>query len=138
MQWGVMTTSQNTLCWSNIHYLPQSKSKAAMEKKVQNNETTEWGSDSTQAMCDETRDFPIPLDNRKKRTMDDLYDLTPKGLISKVALEEKVFKTWYHGRVVLMGDGMYWRISLTKSRTICLLFTPRTDGLLPTIIFFFL
>ncbi|KAG0301266.1 hypothetical protein BGZ97_002852, partial [Linnemannia gamsii] len=106
--WGVMTTSQNTICWSNIQYLQQSTSKAAMaKKKMQDNETTEWGSDPAQAMCDETRDFPVQLDDGKKRTMGDLYDLTPKELISKVALEEKVFKTWYHGRIVLMGDACH-------------------------------
>ncbi|KAF8929713.1 hypothetical protein BGZ47_000919, partial [Haplosporangium gracile] len=105
--WGLMTTAQGTLCWSNIQYLPQKSSKSAMQKQAQDNETTEWGSDSTQAMCDETRDFPLQLDDGKKRTMGDLYDLTPKELISKVALEEKVFKTWYHGRIAFMGDACH-------------------------------
>lgn len=35
----------------------------------------------------------------------DLMDLTPKELMSKVMLEEKVFETWYSGRTVLLGDG---------------------------------
>ncbi|KAG9071576.1 hypothetical protein KI688_005788 [Linnemannia hyalina] len=78
---------------------------AAMEKKAQSGETAEWGAYPTQTMIDETRHFPIQLDDGKKRTMGDLYDLTPKDLISKIMLEEKVFKTWHHGRVVLMGDG---------------------------------
>ncbi|KAI1293403.1 hypothetical protein EDD11_008426 [Mortierella claussenii] len=30
---------------------------------------------------------------------------TPKDLISKVYVEEKMFETWYHGRTVLIGDG---------------------------------
>lgn len=77
-----------------------------MEKKAQSSEPTEWGAYPTQTMIDETRHFPIQLDDGKKRTMGDLYDLTPKDLISKIMLEEKVFKTWHHGRVVLMGDGM--------------------------------
>lgn len=105
-----MTTSENTICYSNIQYLPQTSSKSAMQKKAQDNETAEWGTDSTQAMCDETRDFPVQLDDGKKRTMGELYDLTPKELISKVALEEKVFKTWHHGRIALMGDGTYGTI----------------------------
>lgn len=37
--------------------------------------------------------------------MGEIMDDTPKELISKVFLEEKVFKTWYHGRTVLIGDG---------------------------------
>lgn len=39
-------------------------------------------------------------------TMGDLIDRTPKELISKVMLEEKLFETWFGGRVVLLGDGM--------------------------------
>jgi len=37
--------------------------------------------------------------------MGDIYALTPKEFVSKVMREEKVFETWYDGRVVLMGDG---------------------------------
>ena len=103
-----MTTAEGTICYLNIQYLPQILSKSAMQKKAQDNETAEWGTDSTQVMCDETRDFPLQLDDGKKRTMGDLYDLTPKELVSKVALEEKVFKTWYSCRFALMGDGMLW------------------------------
>ncbi|KAF9309489.1 hypothetical protein BG003_009704 [Podila horticola] len=36
--------------------------------------------------------------------MGDLIDRTPKELISKVMLEEKLFETWFGGRVVLLGD----------------------------------
>jgi hypothetical protein len=35
-----------------------------------------------------------------------LYDRTPQDRISKVMLEEKIFKTWHHGRTVLLGDGI--------------------------------
>ncbi|KAG0308293.1 hypothetical protein BGZ97_000101 [Linnemannia gamsii] len=58
-------------------------------------------------MCDETRNFGVPLSDGKKRTLGDLYDLTPKDLISKVMLEEKVFKTWHNGRTVLLGDACH-------------------------------
>ncbi|KAF9996627.1 hypothetical protein BGZ79_009632 [Entomortierella chlamydospora] len=37
--------------------------------------------------------------------MKDIFDATPKDLISNVFLEEKVYQTWYHGRSVLIGDG---------------------------------
>ncbi|KAF9993998.1 hypothetical protein BGZ80_007955, partial [Entomortierella chlamydospora] len=36
--------------------------------------------------------------------MKEILDATPKNLISKVFLEEKVFQTWYDGRSVLIGD----------------------------------
>ncbi|KAH7056213.1 hypothetical protein BKA57DRAFT_531912 [Linnemannia elongata] len=41
------------------------------------------------------------------KTMGDIYDLTPKDIISKAMLEEKVFKTWYHGWNVLLGDAYH-------------------------------
>lgn len=52
-------------------------------------------------MINEFRDRVCPLGG----TMGDLIDDTPKDLISKVFIEEKMFKTWFHGRTVLLGDG---------------------------------
>lgn len=59
-------------------------------------------------MCDQTKEFPIPIDHGLT-TLGDIIDLTPPDLISKVALEGKVFETWYSGRGVLMGDGELMR-----------------------------
>lgn len=63
-------------------------------------------------MCELSRDFPVISGGDKLVTMGDLIDWTPKDLITKVMLEEKVFETWYDGRVVLLGDGkrpsFYW------------------------------
>ncbi|KAF9333637.1 hypothetical protein BGZ91_011178, partial [Linnemannia elongata] len=67
---------------------------------------SEWGPFAAQSMCDETRDFPIPIGTDKK-TLGDLYDRTPKDLISKVMLEEKIFMTWFSGRTVLLGDACH-------------------------------
>ncbi|KAF8929791.1 hypothetical protein BGZ47_000878 [Haplosporangium gracile] len=67
---------------------------------------SEWGPYAAQAMCDQTRNFPIPFGNGKL-TLGDLYDRTPKDQISKVMLEEKIFKTWYSGRTVLLGDACH-------------------------------
>ncbi|KAF8916354.1 hypothetical protein BGZ58_005305 [Dissophora ornata] len=39
--------------------------------------------------------------------MADVFVDTPTHLISKVFLEEKMFKTWYHGRTVLTGDACH-------------------------------
>ncbi|KAF9537190.1 hypothetical protein EC957_008681 [Mortierella hygrophila] len=105
--WGFMTTASGTLTWSVIHHLNETTSKAAMEQRFMNNDNAEWGNHAAAAMCDETRDFPLQLDDGKKRTMGDLYDLTNKEYISKVMLEDKVFTTWHHGRYVLMGDACH-------------------------------
>ncbi|KAH7041663.1 hypothetical protein BKA57DRAFT_441459 [Linnemannia elongata] len=42
-----------------------------------------------------------------KMTLGDLYERTPKELISKVMLEEKIFRTWHSGRTVLLGDACH-------------------------------
>ncbi|KAF9143028.1 hypothetical protein BGX30_001545 [Mortierella sp. GBA39] len=81
-------------------------SKAAEEQRFRESDNSEWGPLAAQAMCDETRHFPLPIGN-KKRTMGDIYDWTPKTQISKVMLEEKVFQTWYSGRKVLLGDACH-------------------------------
>ncbi|KAK3830611.1 MAG: hypothetical protein J3R72DRAFT_455830 [Linnemannia gamsii] len=105
--WITFTTAQKTLCFMVIHHLSKTTSKAAQEQRFRNNDNAEWGAHPAQTMCDETRNFPIELSDGKKRTLGDLYDLTPKELISKVMLEEKVFSTWYSGRVVLLGDACH-------------------------------
>lgn len=57
-------------------------------------------------MCSEVRDFKlVGGKDGKVLTMGDMIDRTPKGMISKVMLEEKLFDTWYGGRTVLIGDG---------------------------------
>jgi hypothetical protein len=66
---------------------------------------SEWGPEAVLAMSEEVRGLVAPVGKDKMKTVGDLIDLTPKDLISKVSLEEKVFKTWYSGRTVLLGDG---------------------------------
>lgn len=83
-----------------------------MEQRFRNNDNSEWGPHAAKQMCDETRHLQTPVKvGDKYMTLGDFYDRTPQELISKVMLEEKVFETWYHGRTVLLGDGM-WLICL--------------------------
>ncbi|KAF9314549.1 hypothetical protein BG003_004066 [Podila horticola] len=65
----------------------------------------EWGSEAAEAMCKQIRHFKIPGGKDGNLTLGDLIDKTPKHLISKVMLEEKIFSTWHGGRTVLLGDG---------------------------------
>ncbi|KAG0293586.1 hypothetical protein BGZ96_002631 [Linnemannia gamsii] len=105
--WSFFTTRQNTLVWSVVHQLDKTTSKAAMEQRFRNSENSgEWGAIPAQTMCEETQGFPIPL-NGEMKTMGDIYALTPKEFVSKVMREEKVFETWYSGRVVLLGDACH-------------------------------
>ena len=77
---------------------------------------TNWGPEEAMAMSKEVRDFLVPIGGGKLKTMGDLIDRTPTDLISKVVLEEKVFKTWYSGRTVLIGDGKGLSLLRTCSR----------------------
>ncbi|KAF9095780.1 hypothetical protein BGX29_008877 [Mortierella sp. GBA35] len=104
--WIIFTTAQNTLCWMVLHHLDKKASKAAQEQRFRQSENSEWGSCAAQSMCEEVRGFRIPIGG-KESTLGDLFDQTPKELISKVMLEEKMFKTWYSGRIVLMGDACH-------------------------------
>ncbi|KAG0275348.1 hypothetical protein BGZ95_008899 [Linnemannia exigua] len=101
----VFSTAQETVTWMVIHHLDRISSKTAEEHRFKESENSEWGPLAAQAMCDETRHLPLPIGTTM--TMGDIYELTPKEQISKVMLEEKVFKTWYSGRTVLVGDACH-------------------------------
>ncbi|KAF9299363.1 hypothetical protein BGZ88_009881 [Linnemannia elongata] len=89
----------------DVEKFPELKDdKAAQEQRFRNSDNSEWGPFAAQSMCDETRKFPISI-GTGKMTLGDLYERTPKELISKVMLEEKIFRTWHSGRTVLLGDG---------------------------------
>lgn len=69
---------------------------------------SDWGAHAAEEMCNKVRGFNVPGGkDGKVHTLGDLIDRTPKDRLSKVLLEEKLFRTWHHGRVVLLGDGKY-------------------------------
>ncbi|KAG0282526.1 hypothetical protein BGZ96_000380 [Linnemannia gamsii] len=100
--WNTFTTAQNTLCWSIVQFLDEESSK--LHDSFRN---SEWGPEAAEAMCEQVRNFPIIAGGDKKLTIGDLIDWSPKEYISKVMLEEKVFKTWHGSRTVLMGDACH-------------------------------
>ncbi|KAG0012507.1 hypothetical protein BGZ82_002576, partial [Podila clonocystis] len=97
--WVQATTIKNTVCWVVIQHLT---SETVKQHDAFRN--SEWGPEAAEAMCKQVRDFKIPGGKDGNLTMGDLIDKTPKHLISKVMLEEKVFDTWHGGRTVLLGD----------------------------------
>ncbi|KAF9082319.1 hypothetical protein BGX23_012587, partial [Mortierella sp. AD031] len=103
--WTIHPT-QNTFCWMVMHHLDTTTSKEAEKHRSRDTQNSEWGPYAAEAMCEQTRHFPITLGG-KDLTMGDLYDWTPKEQISKVMLEEKVFQTWHSGRTVLIGDACH-------------------------------
>ncbi|KAF9086672.1 hypothetical protein BGX23_008654 [Mortierella sp. AD031] len=101
-QWSTFTTQQNTICWGVYQYLDDESSK---ENDAFRN--SEWGPEAAGAMCEKVRDLSIISGGDKRLTIGDLIDWSPKELISKVMLEEKVFKTWFNCRTVLIGDACH-------------------------------
>ncbi|KAF9195143.1 hypothetical protein BGZ51_004570 [Haplosporangium sp. Z 767] len=92
------TTAERTVCWMVVEMLNKETGKTHNSFR-----STEWGPEASGTMCDEVRDFPI----RKGMTLGYLIDRTPKEVICKVMLEEKLFHTWTSGRTVLMGDACH-------------------------------
>lgn len=100
----------NQICWIlSDQYQDPDK---AREQKFRN---SEWTPEMNEAMINEFRDRVCPLGG----TMGDLIDDTPKELISKVFIEEKMFKTWFHGRTVLLGDGISFLLFFVDETIVC-------------------
>ncbi|KAG0331742.1 hypothetical protein BG004_001524 [Podila humilis] len=101
---ATFTSKENTNMWMVVHQLGGVESSA--QKLKEGDYNAEWGPEAAEVMCKEVRHLPVP-GGKGKLTMGDLIDKTPKHLISKVMLEEKVFETWYDDRIVLLGDACH-------------------------------
>ncbi|KAF9347423.1 hypothetical protein BGX26_001077 [Mortierella sp. AD094] len=97
-----VTVPGNQICWGLQIQVPESKTKELLFRN------SEWAPESIDSMIREFQDFPCAYGG----TMKDMFDASPKNLISKVFLEEKGFQTWHHGRSVLIGDGNMGKIKL--------------------------
>ncbi|KAF9090102.1 hypothetical protein BGX29_011677 [Mortierella sp. GBA35] len=94
--WTVITIPGNRFCWS---VMAQITNQA--EAKEQRFRNSEWGPEASEGLIEIVREFPITFGGK----LGDIIEATPKDAISKVMLEEKLFETWYHGSIVLIGDG---------------------------------
>ncbi|KAG0010615.1 hypothetical protein BGZ80_001313, partial [Entomortierella chlamydospora] len=90
----VITLPDNQISWGFGVQLPESSLK---EMHFRN---SEWAPEVKDTTLDRYRDFPCPVGG----TMGALFDATPRHLTSKVFIEEKMFKTCYNSRSVLIGD----------------------------------
>ncbi|KAF8932597.1 hypothetical protein BGZ58_006907 [Dissophora ornata] len=104
--WSTATVPGNRVCWLMTTQLGAATSASSSASKDAATRTgafknIEWGPEANEAVIKEVRDFPCALGG----TMGDLIEATPKDMISRVFLEEKLFETWYFGRTVLVGDG---------------------------------
>ncbi|KAF9435169.1 hypothetical protein BGZ76_006774 [Entomortierella beljakovae] len=93
----VVTLSNNQIAWGLGTQLSRE------EIKTLESRGSGWSADSSESTTKPFRDFPNPIGG----TMGEMFDATPTELMSKVYIEEKVFKTWYHGHTVLVGDACH-------------------------------
>ncbi|KAF9997937.1 hypothetical protein BGZ79_008383 [Entomortierella chlamydospora] len=93
----IITFPDNQISWGFGVQRPESFLK---EMHFRN---SEWVPEVKDTTLDRYRDFPCPVGG----TMGDLFDATPKDLISKVFIEEKMFKTCCDSRSVLIGDAWH-------------------------------
>ncbi|KAF9276731.1 hypothetical protein BGZ74_003550, partial [Mortierella antarctica] len=98
--WSVATSIKNAFLFNVVLHLDVNTAKANDSFR-----NSEWGPEAAESMCKDVRHLKVPGGKGGKDwTMGDIIDLTPKDLITKVMLEEKLFTTWYGGRTVLLGD----------------------------------
>ncbi|KAF9551629.1 hypothetical protein EC957_006522 [Mortierella hygrophila] len=98
MSW-FMPVVGNRYCWLVTRTLEKSTLIHS-----NNSKESEWGPDATDEMSKAVRHLKGP-DEGGQGTVGDLVDATDRQLISKVMLEERIFRTWYGGRTILLGDG---------------------------------
>jgi hypothetical protein len=88
--------TDNKFAWgTRLQYID---SEQAKKQQFMN---SEWGPEANKDMIKEFYDRVNPFGG----TMGDLIDATPPELISKVYHQHQIFKTWFHRRAVLIGDG---------------------------------
>ncbi|KAF9361463.1 hypothetical protein BGX34_007124 [Mortierella sp. NVP85] len=92
--WSTFTVPGKRICWGAQIQLEATTSEDRAFKNA------EWGPEGNDAMIKEIYNFATPYG-----PIGQFIDKTPPERISKVYLEEKMFETWHHGRVVLIGDG---------------------------------
>ncbi|KAG0293461.1 hypothetical protein BGZ96_002803 [Linnemannia gamsii] len=88
--WCTFTVPGNKICWNVVIQLGIS-SIADEDFRP-----SDWVAQDNQKMMESIRHFPTTYG-----TMGDLL------IVSKVSFEDKLFETWNHGRVVLIGDAAH-------------------------------
>ncbi|KAG0223332.1 hypothetical protein BGW42_005977 [Actinomortierella wolfii] len=64
---------------------------------------SDWSSEAAKTIFKEIENLPCAIGG----TLSNLLKKTDKAEISRVMLEDKIFKTWYDGRICLMGDAVH-------------------------------
>ncbi|KAF9973753.1 hypothetical protein BGZ73_002994 [Actinomortierella ambigua] len=92
------TQPDRTVFWMVIRQVDDFHTRN--EESVKNGE---WGPDGAQAMAKDVGDLMSPFG----KPLSIYIENTPQDGISKVTLEEKLYKTWHSGRTALLGDACH-------------------------------
>ncbi|KAG0043154.1 hypothetical protein BGZ83_011767, partial [Gryganskiella cystojenkinii] len=104
---GVGSSSHGSAVWclptKQIAWSLSKQFVSVAEGKKHMFENAEWNPEINMMILEEFRDLPCPYGG----TIGDLTDATPAEEISKIYLEHKMFKTWFYGRSILLGDACH-------------------------------
>ncbi|KAF9429684.1 hypothetical protein BGZ76_001142 [Entomortierella beljakovae] len=103
MSW-FMPVQGNKYCWLVTRTL-----ETPVTINSGNSNLSDWGPDATDEMSKAVRHLAGPCGG----TVGDLIDCTDRQMMYKVMLEERVFKTWHGGRIVLIGDACHKCVPFT-------------------------
>ncbi|ORZ10631.1 hypothetical protein BCR41DRAFT_128238 [Lobosporangium transversale] len=76
-------------------------------KSEQNFMVSQYGPEEVDKACQLIEDLETPFGGK----LGDLIAETPRENITKILVEEKHYKTWYHGRTVLIGEACHKFVS---------------------------
>ncbi|KAF8983822.1 hypothetical protein BGZ46_009390, partial [Entomortierella lignicola] len=99
----ISPTSGNRINWSVTGLI------ITENRGEQNFMVSQFGPDEVQKACSLIESLESPFGG----TMADLIVHTPPENMTKFLVEEKHYKTWYHGRTVLMGDACHKFVSFS-------------------------
>ncbi|KAG0205527.1 hypothetical protein BGX28_002826 [Mortierella sp. GBA30] len=97
--WRYFTVPGDRVCWRVDMQVHQN----SYDHSGNTNNTLDWGTELSDTISENWRAFKVPLGG----TIGDLIKNTAENAVSKVALEEKLHKTWHYGRIVLIGDAAH-------------------------------
>ncbi|KAF9170401.1 hypothetical protein BGX21_005283, partial [Mortierella sp. AD011] len=95
--WTTFTVPGNRICWT-VH-------KQVLEEEYQSMvfRKSNWGPEAVDDMVNEVKHLATGYG----ATIGTLVSYTSKESMARVWAEDKVFNTWHHGRIVLIGDAVH-------------------------------
>ncbi|KAF9400189.1 hypothetical protein BGX21_004803 [Mortierella sp. AD011] len=121
-------TIGNRISWhlaSRTFVTPLEQAQAAAGVPA-NFKLSQWGPESVDQILE--LDYVKNQKSPYGGTLKDLFDQTEKGTAVRIMLEDKIFKTWYYRRTVLVGDACHKIIPFSGTGTLqvildCILLT---------------